>query len=86
MLLRVEELLEPKNGICVSKSVWSCDMSMDREFYTKQGKVYFWGSKMRKLAFNGAQNHYGRVRISIDQFFFNEYVVSNFGKNFCPKR
>jgi hypothetical protein len=35
--------LEPKNGIWAPKSEWSCDMSIDREYYTKQEKIYFWG-------------------------------------------
>jgi hypothetical protein len=36
---------EPKNGIWGPKSVWSCDISIDREFYIEQEKMYFWGSK-----------------------------------------
>jgi hypothetical protein len=27
---------EPKNGIWGPKSVWSCDISIDREFYKKK--------------------------------------------------
>jgi hypothetical protein len=38
-------LPEPKNGICGPKSVWSCDISINREFYVKQEKIYFWGKK-----------------------------------------
>jgi hypothetical protein len=38
---------EPKNGIWGPKSVWSCDISIDREFYMEQEKIYFWGSKRR---------------------------------------
>jgi hypothetical protein len=39
---------EPKNGIWGSKSVWSCDISIDWEFYIEQEKIYFWGTKIRK--------------------------------------
>jgi hypothetical protein len=38
---------EPKNGVWGPKSVWSCDISIDREFYMEQEKIYFWGSKRR---------------------------------------
>jgi hypothetical protein len=40
----------PKNGIWGPKSVWSCDLSIDREFYKKREKIYFRGSKRRKKA------------------------------------
>jgi hypothetical protein len=36
---------EPKNGIWGSKSIWSCDISIDKQFYMEQEKIYFWGSK-----------------------------------------
>jgi hypothetical protein len=39
---------EPKNGIWRPKSVWSCDMSIDQEFYMEHEKIYFWGSKRQK--------------------------------------
>jgi hypothetical protein len=39
---------EPKNGIWGPKSVWSCDISIDRKSYMEQEKIYFKGSKMRK--------------------------------------
>jgi hypothetical protein len=39
---------EPKNQIWGPKSVWSCDISIDREFYIEQEKIYFWGTKRRK--------------------------------------
>jgi hypothetical protein len=39
---------EPKNEIWGPKSIWSCDISIDQEFYTEQEKISFWGSKMRK--------------------------------------
>jgi hypothetical protein len=39
---------EPKNGIWVPKSVMSCDISIDLEFYMAQEKIYFWGSKNGK--------------------------------------
>jgi hypothetical protein len=41
---------EPKNGIWVPKSVRSCDISIDREFYMQQEKICFRGSKRRKQA------------------------------------
>jgi hypothetical protein len=64
---------EPKNGIWEKiypqspkkESVWSCPSIGN--FYTKQEKIYFWGSKRQKLSFRstnmefGAQNQYGRV-------------------------
>jgi hypothetical protein len=61
--------LEPKNGIWSPKSVWSCDISIDREFYMEHEKIYFWGSKRQKKAFR-AQNQYGLV--SIDREFYME--------------
>jgi hypothetical protein len=33
----------PKNGIKGTKSAWSSDISIDREFYMEQEKVFFWG-------------------------------------------
>jgi hypothetical protein len=30
---------EPKNGILGPKSIWSCDISIDREFYVEQEKI-----------------------------------------------
>jgi hypothetical protein len=36
---------EPKNGSWGPKSIWSCDISIDREFHMEQEKIYFWGSK-----------------------------------------
>jgi hypothetical protein len=37
---------EAKNGIWGPKSVWSCDMSIDRKFCTVEGKMYiFRGQK-----------------------------------------
>jgi hypothetical protein len=42
------KLSEPKNEIWGPKSVWSCDISIDWEFYMEQEKIYFWGSKRRK--------------------------------------
>jgi hypothetical protein len=38
----------PKNGIWGPESVWSCDISIDREFYIEHEKIYFWGSKRQK--------------------------------------
>jgi hypothetical protein len=43
-------LPEPKNGIWGPKSVWSCDISIDREFYMEQQKTYFQGSKRKKIS------------------------------------
>jgi hypothetical protein len=40
---------EPKSGNWSPISVWSCDISFDWEFYMKE-KLYFRGSKRRKLA------------------------------------
>jgi hypothetical protein len=36
---------EPKNGIWGPKSVWSCDISIDREFYMEHEKIFFRGQK-----------------------------------------
>jgi hypothetical protein len=38
---------EPKNGIRGPKSVWSCDISIVREFYMELGKIYFWVKKAK---------------------------------------
>jgi hypothetical protein len=41
---------EPKNEIWGPKSIWMCDISdisIDREFYMQQEKIYFRGSKRR---------------------------------------
>jgi hypothetical protein len=35
----------PKNGISTPNSLWSCGISIDREFYIEQEKIYTWGSK-----------------------------------------
>jgi hypothetical protein len=57
---------EPKNGIWAPKSVQSCDISNDPEFYLEQERIYFSGSKTKicpqspKTEF-GLQNKYGRV-------------------------
>jgi hypothetical protein len=32
---------EPKNGIWGPKSLWSCDISIDWEFYIEKEKIYF---------------------------------------------
>jgi hypothetical protein len=37
------KLSEPEYEIWAPKSVWSCDISIDREFYMEQEKIYFWG-------------------------------------------
>jgi hypothetical protein len=34
---------EPKNGIWAPKSVWSCDISIDREFYYKNSPYSIFG-------------------------------------------
>jgi hypothetical protein len=39
------EPAEPKNGILGPKSVWSCDISIEREFHMKQKKIYLEGQK-----------------------------------------
>jgi hypothetical protein len=39
---------EPNNGIWGPKSLWLCDISIDREFYMEYEKIYFWGSKRQK--------------------------------------
>jgi hypothetical protein len=44
------EPAEPKNGIWGPKSVFSCGISIDREFNMEHEKIYFWGSKRQKLA------------------------------------
>jgi hypothetical protein len=41
-------LLEPKKGIWGQKSVWSCDISIVREFYIEKQKFYFGDHKDRK--------------------------------------
>jgi hypothetical protein len=58
--------LEDRNGIWSPKSVWSCDMSIDLEFYMKQEKYYFGVKKVKISLANpetelGAQNKFGRV-------------------------
>jgi hypothetical protein len=68
---------EPKNGIWGPKSVWSCDIyniSIDRDFYIEQEKIFFRGSERiiiiiikAKISFQspktefGAQNQYDLV-------------------------
>jgi hypothetical protein len=42
--------LKPKNRNWGLKSVWSCDISIDREYYMDHEKIYFWGSKRPKQA------------------------------------
>jgi hypothetical protein len=32
---------EPKNGIWGLKSVWSCDVTIDRKFYIDVENIYF---------------------------------------------
>jgi hypothetical protein len=44
----VDVVDEPKNGIWDPKSVWSCDISIDREFYIEHEKIYLWGSERQK--------------------------------------
>jgi hypothetical protein len=39
---------EPKNGIWGPKSVWSCDVSIEREFYIQQKKYTLGGQKDKK--------------------------------------
>jgi hypothetical protein len=57
---------EPKNGIWGPKSVWSCDISIDREFnaeqekYNFRGQMAIIGAQRPKTEF-GAQNQYCRV-------------------------
>jgi hypothetical protein len=36
---------EPKNGIWAPKSVWSSEITIDREFFMEQEKYIFGGSK-----------------------------------------
>jgi hypothetical protein len=36
---------DPKNGILGPKSVWSCDISIEREFHMKQKEKYLEGQK-----------------------------------------
>jgi hypothetical protein len=59
-------LPEPKNGIWGPKSVWSCDISIVREFYMEKEKLYFGDQKDRKSLQSlktefWAQNQYGDV-------------------------
>jgi hypothetical protein len=50
---------QPKNGIWGIIPVWSCDISIFREFYMENEEIYFWESERRKFAplkpKNGAQ-------------------------------
>jgi hypothetical protein len=39
---------QPKNGIWGPKSIWSCDISIDQEFYMEQEK-YTFGVKKAKI-------------------------------------
>jgi hypothetical protein len=53
----------------VLQNLYCCVISdIDRKFYTKQEKIYFWGSKSAKISLQGTnmdlgpQNQYGRVQ------------------------
>jgi hypothetical protein len=63
------EPAEPKNGIWGLKLVWSCDISIDREFNMEHEKYTLEGQKDEnkppKTEF-GAQNHYGRVTYPVE--------------------
>jgi hypothetical protein len=47
------------------KSIWSCDISIDREFYMEQGKIYLWGSKKRKQGFRAQKRNLGPKKSKI---------------------
>jgi hypothetical protein len=42
---RKNKPLERKNGIWSPKSILSCDISTDREYYMKLKKIFIWGLK-----------------------------------------
>jgi hypothetical protein len=71
---------EPKNGIWASKSVWLCDISIDRKFYMEQAKIYFEDHNVKishqspKTEF-GVQNQNGRV---INRKFYMEQAKTYF--------
>jgi hypothetical protein len=73
ILLRVNKPSEPKNGI------WG-----DWEFFMKQEKIYFWGSKSDnepselKTEF-GLQHHYGRVVYPSIGNFIGSKKICTFG-------
>jgi hypothetical protein len=71
------KLSEPKNGIWTPKSVWSCDISIDQEFYIEQDKIHFWGSNCENKPSepkNGirAPKSVWLCDISIDRGFYKE--------------
>jgi hypothetical protein len=71
------KLSDPKNGIWAPKSVWSCDVSIDQEFYIEQDKIHFWGSNCENKPSepnNGfwAPKSVWSCDISIDRGFYKE--------------
>jgi hypothetical protein len=69
---------ELKNGIWGPKSVWSCDISIERKFCMQQ-KNKLWGVKKAKISIQslktefGALNQYGRVTYpSFGNFTFSK--------------
>jgi hypothetical protein len=57
---------EPKHGIWGPKSVWSCDISIEREFYMQQKNILWRVNKTKICLYGpkkefGAKNQYGRV-------------------------
>jgi hypothetical protein len=73
-------------GIWGPKSVWSCDISIEREFHMKQ-KKYSWRVKKTKISLQspktefGAKNQYGRVTYpSIGNFTWSKKKCTTQGR------
>jgi hypothetical protein len=67
---------EPKNGIWSPKSIWSCDISIEQEFYMEQEKRTF-GVKKAKIGPGAQKRNLGSkiiwlCDISIDREFYME--------------
>jgi hypothetical protein len=54
---------EPKKRIWGPKSVWSCDISIDRKFYMEQEKI---NSKRRKKALRAKKRNLGLKKSKIN--------------------
>jgi hypothetical protein len=62
---------EPKNGIWVPKSVWSCETFIDQKFNMNEENIFFLGSKSRKQEHSAHKRNLGpKIKlVSIDQDF-----------------
>jgi hypothetical protein len=71
------ESSKPTNGIWDLKSVWLCDISIDREFYMEHEKIYLWGSIRQKKSPRAQKRNFNEKTKTLN--FFVEFLKNIIG-------